>query len=80
MTACERIRAAREARETEVDFRVENHGSIVLLRPLTSLAEAWVEDHVGYETMVQDAIVVEHRYIVPIIEGFEAEGLSWEGA
>jgi len=80
MTACERIRAAREAREHEVDFRVENHGSIVLLRPLTDSAETWVEDFVAYQQTFGDAIVVEHRYIAAIVEGFEAEGFSWEGA
>ena len=30
-------------RKDVVDFTVENHGSIFLLRPLTSAAQTWVD-------------------------------------
>ena len=29
----------------QVDFEVENHGSLFLFRPITDAALAWVEDH-----------------------------------
>lgn len=63
-----------------VDFSVENHGSIVLLRGISPDAEQWIEDYVGgWDTQYWgDAVVVEHRYIVPIIEAMEAQGWEWE--
>lgn len=59
---------------TGVDYVVENHGSISLLRPLTGVCEDWIEDHVGYEQTWGNAIVVESRYLMPILIGLEAEG------
>lgn len=59
------------------DFRVENHGSIVLLRPLTPAATAWVEEHLPAERRGwAGTVVVEHRFIEDIVSGFLADGLS----
>lgn len=57
-------------------FRVEDHGSIVLLRPLTADVEEWIEEHVGGEDTQYwgSAVVVEPRYIEPIVQALVAEG------
>lgn len=59
------------------DFSVENHGTIYLLRPLTEDAEQWIEDHIPEDAQTWgNAIVVEHRYIGAIVDGFQGDGLS----
>ena len=62
-----------------VDFALENHGSILLLRPLTTLAREWMNEHLPVENpetqFFAGAIVVEPRYIGPIVEGIVSDGL-----
>jgi len=60
----------------EPDYSVENHGSIALLRPLSGACEDWIEQHVGgNETQYfGNAVVVEPRYLLPILVALEAEG------
>ena len=62
-----------------VDFVCENHGSIFLLRPLTPLATSWLEEHIGQHNGFQPywpKCVIEHRYIWPILEGIQNDGLA----
>jgi len=56
------------------DFRVENHGSIILVRALTSACEAWLNENVGEESQYfGGALVVEPRYASDLVAGlFEA--------
>lgn len=60
------------------DFHVADHGSLMLLYPISHLAEEWVEEHVGGEETQHwgEAVVVEPRYIGPIVEAMLAEGLE----
>jgi hypothetical protein len=60
------------------DFSVENHGTIVLLRPLSAECEEWVEERVGNEETLTfgGAVAVEPRYIAPIVEALIAEGFE----
>ncbi len=61
-----------------MDFQVENHGSIFLLRPLSS-AELWVLENIGADDGYQPyfpTLVVEHRYIADIVEGIRNDGLA----
>ena len=64
---------------TEFDFKLENHGSLFLLRPLTTLAREWMNEHLPLDhpetQFFAGAIVVETRYIGPIVEGIVAAGL-----
>ena len=64
---------------TELDFKLENHGSLFLLRPLTTLAREWMNEHLPLDHpethFFAGAIVVEPRYIGPIVEGIVAAGL-----
>jgi hypothetical protein len=67
------------ASRTELDFKLENHGCLFLLRPLTTLAREWMNEHLPLEhpetQFFAGAIVVEPRYIGPILEGIVADGL-----
>lgn len=62
-----------------VDFLCEDHGSILLLQPLTPSAISWIEEHIGKNSGYQPyfpTLVVEHRYIADIIEGIQNDGLA----
>ena len=64
---------------TELDFRLENHGSLFLLRPLNSAAKDWMGEHLptdNPETQFWgEAIVIEPRYVAPIVDGIIGDGL-----
>jgi hypothetical protein len=64
--------------EISPDFLVENHGSILLLKPLSRSAVSWVEEHIGQDNGYQPFfpnVVVEPRYIADIVEGIQNDGL-----
>ena len=56
-----------------MSIRVENHGSIVLLRPMNDEAREWLTNNVQ-EYRWGLAFVVEPRYVGPILEGFSEAG------
>jgi hypothetical protein len=61
----------------EVDFLLENHGSIVLLRPITAGARQWVDRHIGANNGYQPlwpTVTIEGRYVHPILEGIREDG------
>jgi len=62
------------------DFRVENHGSVVLLCPLTEGARAWVTEHLTHpETQhFGGAVVMEPRYVDDVVRGLVSDGLTVE--
>jgi hypothetical protein len=37
--------AIQESLRAEADFKLENHGSLFLLRPLNSAAKQWLQEH-----------------------------------
>ena len=61
----------------EEDFRVFDHGSIILLHPVSELARAWV-----YEFLPEDAlwhgssVCVERRYLVDVVDCIVEAGLT----
>ena len=60
------------------DLRLEDHGSICLLRPLTALAEDWVADNIGRDNGYQPywpTVLIEPRYVAEILEGAIGDGL-----
>lgn len=60
-----------------MDFDFSNHGSICLLNPLTPAAKAWAEEHLPDDALTLGAaIVIEPRYVEPILDGIEADGLT----
>jgi hypothetical protein len=58
-------------------FDVENHGSIVLVRPLTPDVTNWLVDHTADDAQwFGNALVVEPRYVEALVEGLIAEGFA----
>jgi hypothetical protein len=58
-----------------IDFELSGGRTVYLLRPLTRVAHAWVDDHLPDDaTWFCGAVVVEHRYIGPIIGGAIGDG------
>jgi hypothetical protein len=60
------------------DFQVDNHGSIVLLRPLTDEAVEFVNREIGEDNGFQPywpVVVFEPRYIDDFIGRIRAAGL-----
>jgi hypothetical protein len=63
------------------DFIVEDHGSIILLRPITHVARGWVEEYIGEASGYQGlwpTVTLEGRYLAPILEGIHEDGLIWQ--
>lgn len=60
-----------------MDFSVENHGSIAILNPESDAAREWVEEHLPEDRQEWGSgVVVEPRYLGPILEGIVADGLE----
>ena len=60
----------------KIDFELTGHGTLYLLRPVSRAASAWVDEHLPTDaTWWCGAVVVEHRYIGPIIGGAIGDGL-----
>ena len=58
-------------------FAVENHGSIVLVRPLSNDVRSWLHDHTGEESQwFGGALVVEPRYLEPLYLALVEEGFA----
>lgn len=58
-------------------FSIENHGSIVLVRPLTEDVETWLIEHTADEAQwFGNALVVEPRYVENLVEGLVEEGFA----
>jgi len=63
-----------------VDFELSGGGTVYLLRPVTRAAHHWVEDHLPADaTWFAGAVVVEHRYIGPIIFPSSPSSLPSDG-
>ena len=68
---------SRKEEASAPDFFVQNEGSIFLLDPQTDAAHAWIEGNiVGDEhQFFGEALCVEHRYILDIVDGIRNDGL-----
>jgi len=63
--------------QTRTDFHVINGGSVFLLHPITREAQDWADKNIQPDAQrYGSAIVIEHRYIVDIIDGIKADGLE----
>jgi len=66
--------------ERKIDVRVENHGTIFMIRPQTKAAEAWIEANVqteGWQWMGK-GLGVDHRYAENLVAGMIENGLVVE--
>lgn len=63
------------------DFTLAAHGSICLLRPVTLEATAWVTENIPDDAQwFGGAVVVEPRFVGPLIDGIVNDGLTAEEA
>ena len=62
------------------DLRVDNHGSIILVTPLTPAGEEWIDINVSPEPWqwLGRGLAVEPRYAGALIEGAMGDGLEVE--
>jgi hypothetical protein len=62
----------------EPDIQVENHGSIIMFRPMTDEATDWLNEHVESEgwQWFGGALAVEPRYAGDLADGARADGLE----
>jgi hypothetical protein len=60
------------------DFTAENHGSVVLFRPVSTRAARWVEDNVPLEgwQWLGHAFAVDHRCALGLLEGIVEAGFD----
>ena len=65
-------------RKNTIDFSLDNHGSICILHLLSNAAKDWVEDNLPEDRMTWcGGVVIEPRYVQPIVAGMIAEGLTY---
>mgnify|MGYP001032365346 CR=1 FL=1 len=60
-------------------FSIYIDSCVALLTPLTAPAKSWLDENVDRDSGYQPywpTVIVEHRYIAPIIEALKADGLS----
>lgn len=59
-------------------FTVEDHGSIVLVRPLTADVSEWLTDHTDPDASqwYGGALVVEPRYVGDLVTGLVEDGFA----
>lgn len=59
------------------DILVENHGSVMMIQPLTPAAENWIDENLNPEDWqwLGDAFACEPCCVSNILEGMEADGL-----
>lgn len=59
------------------DFVLQNHGSISLLLPVTDEGREWVQEHIPEDALMHGrSIAIEARYVPPIVEGIQGDGLT----
>lgn len=59
------------------DFTLRFEGSIYILHPHTPAAAEWIDEYIPDDALAWGkGIVVEPRYIEPIVQGILADGLE----
>ena len=60
----------------KTDARLRNCGSLYLLSPESPGAERWITENLEESTRLGNAVAIEPRYVWPIVEALEGEGLE----
>jgi hypothetical protein len=61
------------------DFAVQNEGSIFILYALSAAAKEWADEHIGHaQRWGVNGYVIEHRYVLDIVDGIQNDGLTFE--
>ena len=59
------------------DFLYQHEGSIGLLYPVTNEARGWIDEHIDPDSQwFSSGLVIEWRYVDPIIEAISNDGLE----
>ena len=68
------------ARKKKADFGVDNHGSICILHLYSKAAQEWADEYLPEDRMTWGAngVIVEPRYVQPIVDGLIAEGFTYD--
>jgi hypothetical protein len=62
----------------KANFRIEHHGSIILIVPLGASAREWLDKNLGRDNGFQPywpTAIVEPRFVAQIIAGIRRDGL-----
>jgi len=63
------------------DFIIDTQRSVFAVIPVSDEAKAWIDEHVADDAhWLGNALVVEHRFIDGLIDGFSGDSLSFEAA
>ena len=58
------------------DLLFENHGSLFLIRPVSSAGQSWLDENIGDDAQTfGSAVVCEPRYVADIFHGASNDGL-----
>lgn len=58
------------------DVNIEDHGSIVLIRPNRTYVITWIRENVADPMWLGTALAVESRYVANILEGMYEAGFD----
>jgi len=72
------VDAANERVGGAIDVTVENHGTIVMVRPVSEAAQTWVKENVQLQgwQWLGGAFAVKPRRVEDLLDGMEAAGLE----
>lgn len=62
----------------EKDFILFDHGSVCILNPRSEAAVTWIEEHISDDALRwgRNGVVIERGYVLPILDGIAADGLT----
>jgi hypothetical protein len=59
------------------DFVLADHGSVAVLTPMTDAGREWRDEHLPSDAASWGrGVVIEPRYLAPILEGIACDGLE----
>lgn len=59
------------------DFLFANHGSVCILTPVSEQAKEWADEHIDPDAQRWcGGVVIEPRYVQPILDGIMEEGMD----
>ena len=65
--------------EPVIDFQLHGSGTLYVLFPKTSDARDWIKLHIPADAhRMGEGVAIEHRYVGPILEGIDEDGLTVE--
>jgi hypothetical protein len=67
--------------QIETDFIINDQRTVFSVRPVSDHAREWLDEHVDDDALwFGNSLVVEHRFIEALVDGFSNDGLTFEAA